>query len=155
MLFSSPNYILKGLFQLPFNETVKYTVTSNYGERIDPISGEKSFHDGIDLAAPDGTEIVSSYSGFVIETNYQEEGLGEYIVIEHNVEGEIYRTTYGHLLKDSTIVAVGERVDKNQKIAVIGSTGRSTGTHIHFMITELKSKEKNIIDSNFMVEDNE
>ncbi|MDD3453534.1 MAG: M23 family metallopeptidase [Bacilli bacterium] len=153
MIFSSPSYVLKGLFQLPFNETVKYTVTSNYGERKDPFNGEKSFHDGIDLAAPDGTEIVASYPGFVIETSYQEDGLGEYIVIEHNIEGEIYRTTYGHLLKDSTVVTVGERVDKNQKIATIGSTGRSTGTHVHFMISEFNNNKKNIIDSNFMTEE--
>ena len=152
-IFSSPNYLIKGLFQLPFNEPVKYNVTSNYGERKDPFNGEKSFHDGIDLSAPDGTEIVASYSGFVIETSYQEAGLGEYIVIEHNVEGEIYRTTYGHLLKESTIVTVGERAEKNQKIAIIGSTGKSTGTHVHFMITEFKDNKKNIIDSKFMIEE--
>lgn len=154
-LFSSPNYIIKGLFQVPFNETVKYTVTSGYGERTDPITGEKALHDGIDLSAPEDTDIVASYSGFVVETNFQEDGLGEYIVIEHNLDGEIFRTTYGHLLKDSTIITIGQLVDKNQKIATIGSTGRSTGTHVHFMISTFKNNKKEIIDSNFMFDKEE
>lgn len=64
--------------------------------------------------------------------------LVEYVVVEHNIEGEILMTTYGHLLENSIIVEVGEKVLKNQIIAIIGSTGKSTGIHVHFMISYYK-----------------
>ncbi len=152
-LFSTSNWAIKANFQAPFADDIEYVVTSEYGERIDPITGEKAFHDGIDLSASEGTDILASYSGFVIETGYQEEGLGNYIIIEHTIEGQIYRSTYGHLLDDSIIVSEGQRVDKNEKIATIGSTGKSTGTHVHFMISEVKNNLEETINVIFLFEE--
>lgn len=150
--FGLPGMTLKMYFTAPFEELVDYTITSEYGERIDPFSNENSFHNGIDLSAADGTNIVASYKGYVIEVGYEEEGLGEYVVIEHNVEGTVYRTTYGHLLKESTIVTVGEKVETKQKIAIIGSTGKSTGTHVHFMVSIFKNEKEILINPNDMFE---
>ncbi|MDD4623787.1 MAG: M23 family metallopeptidase [Bacilli bacterium] len=152
VIFGSPSITLKLYFTAPFEELVDYTITSKYGERIDPFTNKKSFHSGIDLAASDGTNIVASYKGYVIEAGYEEEGLGEYVVIEHNIEGIVYRTTYGHILKDSTIVTVGEKVETKQKIAIIGSTGKSTGTHVHFMVNIFKNGKETLINPNDMFE---
>ena len=149
-MFGTPDFIIKSSFQAPFKERTNYSITSIYGERNDPFTGEKSFHNGIDLAADEDTNIVSVYDGYVIEKSFQENGLGEYVVVEHNIEGEILMTTYGHLLENSIIVEVGEKVSKNQIIATIGSTGKSTGVHVHFMISYYKYGKEKIVNPNFM-----
>lgn len=149
-MFGTPDFVVKNSFRIPFEEQISYSITSMYGERNDPFTGEKSFHNGIDLAAAEGSNIVSVYDGFVIEKSFQENGLGEYIVVEHNIEGEIFKTTYGHLLEDSIIVEVGEKVLKNQIIATIGNTGKSTGIHVHFMISYYKYGKEKVINPNFM-----
>ncbi len=106
-----------------------YVITSGFGGREDPISGQDAVHSGIDLAADSGSEIYAALDGKVETadcTNYY----GNYLVLSH---GSVYTTLYGHCQK--LLVNKGEQVKKGQKIALVGSTGRSTGPHLHFEIS--------------------
>ena len=106
-----------------------YVITSGFGAREDPFSGKAAVHNGIDLAADSGSEIYAALDGKVEAadcTNYY----GNYLVISH---GSVYTTLYGHCQK--LLVNKGEQVKKGQKIALVGSTGRSTGPHLHFEIS--------------------
>lgn len=136
-------------FSTPFEDNVNYVITSNFGNRIDPITLDKiSFHSGIDLSAPEGTNIVACADGIVYETGYSESGLGNYVYIEHDFGSLKMYSMYGHMSDDSIIVNVGDKVKVKQKIGVIGTTGKSTGIHLHFMISKNKIsfKEADLID---------
>lgn len=121
-------------FSIPFENKEVFTITSNYGKRTDPMTGEESFHTGIDLGAAEGTSVLASADGYVVETGFQEGGLGNYVYIEHRFSDLIFYSAYGHLLDDSIVVSEGQKVVKGEKIAGVGSTGRSTGNHLHFTI---------------------
>ncbi|MBQ0110382.1 MAG: M23 family metallopeptidase [Oscillospiraceae bacterium] len=106
-----------------------YVITSRFGEREDPISGEDAVHHGIDLAADSGSGIYASLDGRVEKAEYSDY-YGNYLLLSH---GSVYTTLYGHCEK--LLVGVGQSVKKGQKIALVGSTGRSTGPHLHFEIS--------------------
>lgn len=134
---------------VPFNDDVKYTITSNFGERIDPIETDKiAFHSGIDITAPEGTSIVASYDGVVVGVGYQENGLGNYVYLEHNLGDIKLYTMYGHMLDDSIVVKEGQKVKTKDKLGIMGSTGKSTGRHLHFMISvnKISYKQEDLID---------
>ena len=152
IIFGTPECVMQNSLTKPFEEGVNYWVTSPFGDRIDPFTGEIKFHSGIDLTTEEGTYITSSYEGKVYYVGFQEEGLGEYVIIEHYIEGEKYRTTYGHLQEESIIVEVGEVVTTGQQIWLIGTTGRSTGIHLHFMISIIEGNERTLIDQKFLFE---
>lgn len=136
-------------FSVPFEDNVSYTITSEFGNRIDPITLDKvSFHSGIDVSAPEGTSIVASADGVVYEVGYSESGLGNYLYIEHDFGSLKMYSIYGHMLDNSIVVSVGDKVNVKQKIGTIGTTGRSTGIHLHFMIAKNKIsfKEADLID---------
>ncbi len=116
------NYSLSQTMFLPLNGNV----TSEFGYRDHPISGNKRFHAGIDIAAPMGTAIYSAFDGKVIKADYDKWN-GNYIKIEH--ENNIM-TVYCHCEK--LLVKKGDVVKAGQKIATVGSTGSSTGPHLHF-----------------------
>lgn len=140
---------------LPFPENTYYVKTSDYGYRIDPIDKSNiSFHSGIDLSAPEGTDIVASADGEVVATGYQENGLGNYVYLKHDLSGITLYTMYGHMLDDSIVVSVGDIVKKKDKLGTIGSTGRSTGIHCHFMISvnKLSFKQEDLLDPIIVVE---
>ena len=121
---------------IPFNEDVRYTITSDFGERTDPIETDKiAFHSGIDITAPEGTSIVASANGIVVGVGYQENGLGNYVYLEHNFGGIKLYTIYGHMLDNSIVVKEGQQVQVKDKLGIIGSSGKSTGRHLHFMIS--------------------
>jgi len=101
-------------------------ITSGYGSRTDPFTGLRTTHPGIDFAAAEGTPVVAVASGIVTEAK-DENGYGQLVEINH---GNGYRTRYGHNSK--LLVKPGDRVLKGQQIAAMGSTGRSTGPHVHF-----------------------
>lgn len=101
-------------------------ITSGYGSRTDPFTGLRTTHPGIDFAAAEGSQVHAVASGIVTEAAATN-GYGELIEINH---GNGYRTRYGHNSK--LLVKIGDRVIKGQPIALIGSTGRSTGPHVHF-----------------------
>ena len=129
--------------------------TSDFGYRVDPIDKSSiSFHSGIDLSAPEGTDIVASADGEVIGTGYQENGLGNYVYLKHDLGGIVLYTMYGHMLDDSIVVEVGDIVKKKDKIGTIGSTGRSTGIHCHFMISvnKLSFQEEDLLNPIIVVE---
>ena len=108
--------------QLP----VKGTITSGVGMRIDPIDGHWRQHNGIDIAVPTGTPVRSVASGIVVYSGLRS-GYGWTVLVEH-ANGMI--TLYGH--NSQTIVVQGQTVNKGDTIALAGSTGRSTGPHVHF-----------------------
>jgi len=102
--------------------------SSLFGWRTDPISGRKDFHEGIDLAGRSGSNISSVAAGIVTWSG-KHSGYGKMVEISH---GNGYVTRYAHNKKN--LVTVGDKVEKGQKIAVMGSSGRSTGPHVHFEV---------------------
>jgi murein DD-endopeptidase MepM/ murein hydrolase activator NlpD len=102
---------------------------SSYGgHRADPFSGRRAFHRGLDFAGPSGAEVVAVASGVV---TYSKERFGYGKVVEIN-HGNGYVTRYAH--NQRVLVAPGDTIQKGQPIALIGSTGRSTGPHLHFEV---------------------
>lgn len=105
-----------------------YTISSEYSTRTDPISGETAFHNGIDIPAPTGTQITAAYDGEVAWSYYSSTA-GNWIGIDH---GNGLYTIYMHCSK--SLVSEGDKVTKGQAIGLVGSTGRSTGAHLHFSV---------------------
>lgn len=103
-------------------------VTCAYGPRIHPINGNKSFHYGVDLAAGMGTEIYATKSGTVTGATYGEAN-GYYVTINH---GDGYSSIYAHMT--NYVVSAGDTVKQGQLIGYVGTTGWSTGPHLHFEI---------------------
>lgn len=112
----------------PDYQPVTGKLTSKYGYRRDPFTGVTTFHYGIDIGANQGTTVYSAAYGTVVYTGYNSSS-GNYITIDH---GNGYKTQYKHLSK--ILVKTGEVVNKGQKIGLVGSTGRSTGPHLHFEV---------------------
>lgn len=113
-----------GAFKFP---VAKYTrVSSPYGWRLHPTLGVDKFHNGVDLASPSGTAIYAAYDGTVVAAAYSST-MGNYVMINHG--GGLY-TIYMHASK--LYVSTGDIVARGNTIAAVGSTGRSTGPHLHF-----------------------
>jgi murein DD-endopeptidase MepM/ murein hydrolase activator NlpD len=105
-------------------------VTSTYGRRVDPINGGARDHHGVDIAAPRGTPIGAAAAGTVVFAG-RRGGYGNTVIIEQP-DGK--QTLYAHA--EELLVKAGERVNAGQTIATVGSTGRSTGPHLHFEVRE-------------------
>lgn len=105
-------------------------ISSLYGYRMHPIHKTRKFHSGVDYAAPKGTQIYASGNGTVEMARYVN-GYGNFVKIRHNSE---YETAYGHMQGFAKGIRPGVRVRKGQLIGYVGSTGRSTGPHLHFEI---------------------
>lgn len=103
-------------------------ISDEYGNRIHPILGTQQFHNGVDMAASSGTAILAAYDGDVIAATYSS-SMGNYIMIDH---GSGLYTIYMHC--SALYVSKGQAVTKGQNIAAVGSTGRSTGPHLHFSV---------------------
>jgi len=106
----------------------QYRVTSNFGGRADPITGVWSSHGGTDIAAPYASSIVSANDGVVIFAGWHY-SYGNYVIVDH---GGGIATLYGHCSK--LLVGKGQAVSRGEKIALVGSTGYSTGNHLHFEV---------------------
>ncbi|MFK7694730.1 murein hydrolase activator EnvC family protein [Paenibacillus sp. HJGM_3] len=104
-------------------------LSSGFGYRVDPINKADANHTGVDIPAPAGTSILAAESGTVIIARYVN-GYGNTVVIDH---GSI-ESWYGHIRNGGIVVKEGDEVKRGQKIAEVGSTGRSTGNHLHFEI---------------------
>ncbi|GED32091.1 peptidoglycan DD-metalloendopeptidase family protein [Brevibacillus centrosporus] len=122
---------------LPSNS---YRLTSAFGLRTDPFTGKSAGHNGLDLAAPKGTDIYAAEDGVVTIASYMG-GYGNAIVIKHN---DKISTLYAHIREGGLMVESGQEVKRGQKIAEVGSTGRSTGNHLHFTVY----KNDNAVDPN-------
>jgi len=105
---------------------VSAPVSSAFGPRQDPFTKRVKFHKGLDLAAPEGMKVVSALPGKVIATGY-EKGYGNYVCIQHS---EDLQTRYGHLKEIH--VRTGDTVTSENSLGTVGSTGHSTGPHLHF-----------------------
>lgn len=103
-------------------------VSSGYGKRTDPFTGKPAFHHGIDFAGKDGSNVVAVAAGVVTQTGVKS-GYGELVEISH---GDGLVTRYSH--NKETLVKPGDVVRKGETIALMGSTGRSTGAHVHFEV---------------------
>lgn len=103
-------------------------ISEEYGERIHPILGVPQFHNGIDIAAPNGSPILAAYDGEVVAASYSS-SMGNYVMIDH---GDNLYTVYMHA--SALYVSKGDLVAKGEQIAAVGSTGRSTGPHLHFSV---------------------
>ena len=104
--------------------------SSNYGYRLDPITGRSTFHTGVDLIAPHGTAVVAAAGGVVSTVAFVQE-YGNIVDVDHD---NGLTTRYAHLSR--SMVRVGDVVMKGQKIALVGATGRTTGPHLHFEVRE-------------------
>lgn len=110
-----------------------YTSTDSFGWRSDPFTGEREFHSGSDLAAADGTPISAIADGRVTVAEFSA-GWGGLIILEHTVQGERVASYYAHMWQDGIYVTAGETVGAGQHIGDVGSSGRSTGAHLHIEI---------------------
>ncbi len=119
--------VRKALLRTPVNGA---RMSSGYGMRKHPILGYNKMHKGVDFAAPRGTPIYAGGDG-VIDRIGRNGGYGKYIRIRHNSE---YSTAYAHLSKYARGMRKGRRVKQGQVIGYVGSTGRSTGPHLHYEI---------------------
>ncbi|CAN5405009.1 hypothetical protein BH10ACT4_BH10ACT4_09170 [soil metagenome] len=107
-------------------------ISSPYGYRIDPYNGAYALHEGTDLAAGCGSPIYAAHSGTVVLAGPYG-GYGNYIRIRNDGDGS-YETAYGHIVNGGILVRIGQSVQVGQNIARVGSTGMSTGCHLHFEI---------------------
>lgn len=103
-------------------------ISSYYGSRQDPFNGHGAFHKGIDFAAQDGADVVAVAAGIVTWSG-ERSGYGELVEVNH---GNGYVTRYAHNRRN--VVAVGQTVQRGDVLAQVGSTGRSTGPHVHFEV---------------------
>ncbi len=118
--------------------TETYLITSGFGYRINPITNEPEGHNGIDISPKkyrvEGDPIMASLGGVVEYAGWDTHGGGNMIRIRTEIDGVIYHTRYFHLQDGSIQVQIGDEINASQLIAKMGSTGRSTGTHLHFQI---------------------
>lgn len=121
---------VKGTGQFVWPSTASKRVTSYYGRREKPNANATSMHRGIDIGAPNGTDVVAIDSGKVIVAGFGK-SYGNYVVIDH---GNGYTSLYAH--NSRLCVSVGDTVTRGQLIAKVGSTGNSTGPHIHLEISK-------------------
>ena len=115
--------------------------SSGYGYRIDPFTGKKAFHEGVDFSAEIGTPIKAAAGGVVVYADRHPE-YGNMIEIDH---GDDLVSRYAHASK--RLVELGQVVLQGQKIAEVGNTGRSTGAHLHF---EIRHKDRSLNPSRFL-----
>lgn len=113
-----------GMFTWPCPSYTR--ISDDYGMRMHPTLGVQKMHNGIDLAAPGGSAILAAYAGTVVAASY-EASMGNYVMINH---GDGLYTVYMHC--SALYVSKGQDVSAGTKIAAVGSTGRSTGNHLHF-----------------------
>lgn len=118
-------FFLGVLFRFPLPKGV---LTSSFGIRSNPFTGHPTFHAGIDLAAPTGTEIYAARDGTVVETGFSAV-YGNFVRLSH---GDGYETVYGHM--SQILISLHQKVQSGTILGRVGSTGQSTGPHLHFEI---------------------
>lgn len=112
-------------------------ITRDFGNGIHPITGENKFHNGIDIGAPSGSKIISPGSG-IVESIYTHASGGKSLIIRHD---NGYITGFAHL--SNWLVKQGDKVKRGQPIAQVGSTGQSTGPHLHLTLKDSKGNSLN------------
>ena len=140
LLHQVDNY-LKTIRSIPLGRPVSGRISSAFGKRTDPVNKKKAIHEGVDIKGKRGDRILATASGKVIKA-MKNGGYGNYVEIDH---GNGYITAYGHM--QNYLVKKGERVEQGQVIGQVGSTGRSTGPHLHY---EIQLDKKPINPGKFM-----
>lgn len=118
--------------QWPFTSGVP--ISSGFGYRSAPCAGCSSFHDGIDMTPGAGTPIQTIAEGTVREVGNPSGALGVYAIIDHQINGERFSSLYAHMAYGSLALSVGQQVKVGQLVGRVGSTGASTGAHLHLGI---------------------
>ena len=114
---------------IPSGHAVKNgLLSSKYGKRIDPFTGKQDYHKGIDIAGKEGSSVLAVADG-VVTWSGERTGYGNLVEVNH---GNGYLTRYGH--NKQQLVEAGDTVRKGEAIALMGSTGRSTGPHVHIEV---------------------
>lgn len=121
----------QGKFSGTFSWPCRGRISSPFGMRYHPILHRWKQHTGMDIAASSGTAITAPADGLVVHAGYHSSAYGYAVVIDH---GSGLATLYGHCLKGSVCVVKGQHVSRGQRIARVGSTGWSTGPHLHFEV---------------------
>ena len=132
---------LKTIQTLPLGKPANGSVSSWYGKREDPINGKKAFHAGIDFRGRTGDPVLATADGRIVFAG-NNGGFGKFVKIDH---GNGYTTSYAHL--HNYHVKKGDYITRGQTIGLIGNSGRSTGTHLHY---EIAYKDKSVNPSKFM-----
>ena len=110
---------------------VSTPISDGYGYRS--CAGCSTFHEGIDFNPGSGYPIQAIADGIVIESEYSG-ALGQHVIIQHVIDGEVVLSLYGHMQSGSDTVSVGDTITRGEVIGLVGSTGQSTGPHLHFGI---------------------
>ena len=138
---SGAEWVGTGIFAWPLPQS--FTITSQFGYRTDPFTGEISYHSGTDIAAPYGTPVLAAAGGTVTVANATDPwggSYGYYVKIQHD---GTFDTLYAHC--SSICVTPGQQVQQGEVIGYVGSTGNSTGNHLHFEVWE-NGQRRNAID---------
>jgi murein DD-endopeptidase MepM/ murein hydrolase activator NlpD len=122
-----------GAVRWPFPTQVP--VSSGFGPRRAPCAGCSSFHDGTDFTPGAGATIHAIAAGIVSAVIADSGGYGTHVIISHSINGQKVQSTYAHMIAGSPMVAVGQAVAVGQPLGLVGSTGASTGAHLHLGIT--------------------
>jgi murein DD-endopeptidase MepM/ murein hydrolase activator NlpD len=121
-----------GTIQWPF--PIGVPISSGYGPRIAPCHGCSTFHEGVDFTPGGGTPIQAIADGVVSTVADFSWGLGEHVIIDHHINGQLIQSVYGHMQLGSVRMKVGEHVKVGDIVGLVGSTGASTGNHLHLEI---------------------
>lgn len=113
---------------LPSGWPVTGRLMDGFGKRMDPFSGEGAMHTGVDITAPMGTPIKATADGIVMFANWNY-GYGRCVIVDH---GNGYQTLYGHMSHIDVID--GQEIRQGETVGLVGSSGRSTGTHVHYEV---------------------
>ena len=105
-------------------------LNSGFGARTDPITGEGAFHPGLDISTRRDEPVLATAAGVVIRSGWAGD-YGQMVEIDH---GTGYRTVYGHLA--SILVKEGQKVQRGERVGLVGSTGRATGPHLHYEVRQ-------------------
>ena len=119
-----------GLVSVPSQKPVKeFRYTSGFGVRVNPFGGSGEMHPGLDMAAPIGTPVYATADGYASRAEHSYGGYGNVIELQH---GKGIMTRYGHL--SQILIHQGQRVHRGDMVGLMGSTGRSTGSHLHYEV---------------------
>lgn len=121
------------------------SVSSNYGTRSDPFTGKKTFHAGVDLTGKKGTRLDANVNGKVVQAGNKGNGFGNYVTIQAE---DGMKHIYAHL--DKVVATLGQTITAGMQVGTIGSTGRSTGSHLHYEVRN--SNNKSINPNDYMQE---
>lgn len=120
---------IPSIFPVKSDSIAQFKVTSGFGMRAHPVTKEMKHHFGIDIAAVLGTPVIATADGIVIKVDFQPNGYGHYVLLQH---GEEYMTRYAQM--NNCLVKVGDRVSQGDLVGQVGSSGMSTDPHLHYEI---------------------